>query len=107
MANTKTPADHKPPQGKPRTVTVHGVTLTIDPAIFDDLDMLEDLYAMQESADGDGAGAFRMIPFLRRLLGDDYARVKKALRDPDTGRIPMESVASFVAELMEKAAPNS
>ena len=41
MAATKTPQDHKQPKDKPRTITVMGATLTIDPAVFDDLDIME------------------------------------------------------------------
>jgi|GEM_PF-4358500 len=43
---------------------------------------------------------------LRKLCGDDYVNVKKALRD-DNGRIPFEKVGEFVQQLIEALNPNS
>ena len=37
----KQPHDHKTPKNQPKTVEVMGVTVTISPAIFNDLDMVE------------------------------------------------------------------
>ncbi|KAB8289308.1 hypothetical protein DSM100688_0388 [Bifidobacterium ramosum] len=99
------PRDHKP-AGPARTITVQGVALRVDPSIFDDLDMLEDLYDLQNAAENP-EGAFQLIPFLRRMCGDAYPKVKAALRDPATGRIPMKAVTEFMGELLEKSAPNS
>ncbi len=101
------PQDHRPAQGKPRTVTVKGISLTLDPKLMDDWELVELLYDYQSDPEGN---ALAVIPFLRKVLGDGYARVKDALRDPDTGRISGESMGEFVEELMEKlndAAPNS
>lgn len=100
------PKDHMPPNtGKPKKVTINGVTVTIDPNIFDDLDILEDLYAIQNPEDE--AGTFRIVPFLRKLCGDSYKDMKEALRDEKTGRVSMERVSAFIEELLEKVAPNS
>lgn len=106
MAKTTILEDHKPPKGSPVTVTSHGVTVTIDPASLDDLDVLEALYDMQHS-DEDPNGAFEIVVLLRKLFGDDYRRVKDALRDPETGRIPGETLNGFLTDVFEKAAPNS
>lgn len=97
--------DHKQPKDSIRHVTVHGVELTIDPNIFDDLDIVEDLYDMQH-ADSDPAGSFKIVPLLRKICGDGYEAVKTALRDPDTGRIGMEAVSEFTQELMQAVNPN-
>lgn len=43
----KQPHDHKTPKNQPKTVEVMGVTVTISPAIFNDLDMVEYLYDLQ------------------------------------------------------------
>ncbi len=102
----KTPQDHKQPKDKPQTLTVKGVEVTIDPAIFDDLDMVEYLYDLQNMAD-DATNSFAIIPFLHKLLGDSYKQVKDALKDPETGRIGMQAVGDFVTELMQKVNPNS
>ena len=98
------------PKDKPVTVTVMGATLTIDPAMFDDLDVLEALSDIQAATDGDtsGRGALAVIPLLRKILGPDgYRQMKKALTDPKTGRIPVEKVGQFLSQVMEQAAPNS
>lgn len=98
------PQDHRPPKSRPKTITVQGVSLTVDPDVFDDLDMLEDVYAIQS---GSGDGPLRIVPLLERICGDAYPQVKKSLRDPETGRIPMEKVGGWLAEVMREAAPNS
>ena len=46
-----------------------GVTLAVSPAIFDDLDMVEYLYDLQTAQEGDGTGAFAIVPFLKKLCG--------------------------------------
>ena len=84
-----------------------GVTLTISPAIFDDLDMVEYLYDLQTSQSGNGAGAFAIVPFLKKLCGPQYTAMKDALRDPDTGRVSIDKVSEFIAQLLEQVAPNS
>ena len=104
MSNTKTPQDHKQPKDKPITVTVNGVQVTIDPAVFDDLEVVEALYDMQS---GDNTGTLSIVKFLRKVFGDDYARVKEALRDPDTGRVEVEAITGILEQVMGQANPNS
>lgn len=104
---TVQPQDHRLPKDAPRRVSFDGVEFDIDPNVFDDLDVLEDLYDIQNSTN-DPNGAFKIIPLLKKILGDDaYRRAKDALRDPDTGRIGMEAVAGFLIEVMGQASPNS
>ena len=79
----KQPQDHKTPKNQPKTVEVMGVTVTVGPAIFNDLDMVEYLYDLQ------------------------YTAMKDALRDPDTGRVSIDKVSDFIAQLLEQVAPNS
>ena len=99
------------PKDQPVTVTVMGVSLTIDPTVFDDLDVLEAIADIQAASDGDttsGLGALAIIPLLRKILGlDGYRNMKKSLTDPETGRIPVEKVGEFLSQVMEQAAPNS
>lgn len=33
--------------------------------------------------------------------------MKDALRDPDTGRVSIDKVSDFIAQLLEQVAPNS
>lgn len=103
----KQPQDHKTPKNQPRTVEVMGVTLAVSPAIFDDLDMVEYLYDLQAAQEGDGTGAFAIVPFLKKLCGPQYTAMKDALRDPDTGRVSIDKVSEFIAQLLEQVAPNS
>lgn len=103
----KQPQDHKTPKNQPKTVEVMGVTLAVSPAIFDDLDMVEYLYDLQAAQEGDGTGAFAIVPFLKKLCGPQYTAMKDALRDPDTGRVSIDKVSEFIAQLLEQVAPNS
>ena len=103
----KQPQDHKTPKNQPKTVEVMGVTLAVSPAIFDDLDMVEYLYDLQTSQSGNDAGAFAIVPFLKKLCGPQYTAMKDALRDPDTGRVSIDKVSEFIAQLLEQVAPNS
>lgn len=101
------PQDRKTPKNQPRTVEVMGVTVTVGPAIFNDLDMVEYLYDLQNAQEGDGSGAFAIVTFLKKLCGDQYTAMKDALRDPDTGRVSIDKVSDFIAQLLEQVAPNS
>lgn len=103
----KQPQDHKTPKNQPKTVEVMGVTVTVGPAIFNDLDMVEYLYDLQTAQTGNGAGAFAIVPFLKKLCGPQYTAMKDALRDPDTGRVSIDKVSEFIAQLLEQVAPNS
>lgn len=100
-----TPQDHKLPKPHARPVTVRGVTFQVDPDVFDDLDVLEWLWDIQTAEEG--GDALAMIPFLRRVCGPAWRKVKDALRDPDTGRVPVESVKELMGEVMKQVAPNS
>ncbi|MCH9277205.1 hypothetical protein JS533_013195 [Bifidobacterium amazonense] len=101
----KTPQDHKLPKTSPKTAIIHGVHLTVDPDLFDDLDMLEWLYDIQNA--NNGGDALAVVPFLRKICGPAWPQIKTALRDPDTGRIPMTAVTDFIGDLMNQIAPNS
>lgn len=103
----KQPQDRKTPKNQPKTVEAMGVTLVVSLAIFDDLDMVEYLYDLQAAQEGDGTGAFAIVPFLKKLCGDQYTAMKDALRDPDTGRVSIDKVSEFIAQLLEQVAPNS
>lgn len=99
------PQDHKKPQSKkpkPVTATIQGVELAIDPLVFDDLDVLD---AMDQLNEGN---PLRIAGTLRLLTGDRFDDVRTALRDPETGRIPLEKAAEFFQDMMTAAAgPNS
>ena len=98
-------AEHTMPKAKTKTVTVQGIEVTVDPNLFDDLEVLE-LLERVNPVDGSNPDVFAFVAFLRKVLGSQYQKVKDVLRD-ETGRIPMDNVAGFVQEFMSKVAPNS
>ena len=64
------PQDHRPAQDKPRTVTVKGVALTIDPRSLDDWELMESLYDLQSDPQNN---ALSVVPFLRGMFSaKDY-----------------------------------
>lgn len=97
---TKKPQDRKPKKDAVREVTLHGVTFEIDPEILDDLDVLDALDQIQE---GNG---LRVAGLLRKLTGEKFNEMRDALRDPDSGRIPVAVASDFMGELFEAIAPN-
>lgn len=97
----KKPQDHKPKASEVQTVTIRGVSLEVSPDIFDDLDLLDALDQVQEG------NALRLAGALRAVAGEKYREVREALRDEETGRIPVKDAMEFFQEVMEKAAPNS
>lgn len=104
MSEKKKPQDHLQPKDKPKHVEVRGVGLDIDPKLFDDLDVIE---LVADVNDGTPQGSLMIVPLIKRITGDRYQDVKEALRDPDTGRVPIDAVGEFVSELMKELAPNS
>ena len=92
-----------PPDPAVTSVTVMGITLTINPQMFDDLDIVEQLYYLTSS---DEQNPFSIVPLLKKICGGQYPEVKKRLRQDD-GRIPLKTVAYFFKQVMKQAAPNS
>lgn len=96
----KKPQDRKPKKDAVREVTLRGVTFEVDPEVLDDFDVLDALDQIQE---GNG---LRIAGLLRKLTGDKFNDMRAALRDPETGRIPVETAGEFMGELFEAIAPN-
>lgn len=97
----KEPQDRKQPATATKTATISGVELTVDPSLFDDLDVLDALDQINEG------NPLRVAGLLRKLTGEKYNAVRDALRDPETGRIPVERATEFFGELMAAMSPNS
>ena len=108
----KQPADHQPKLPTPEkpvveatdeaiTVTHYGVTVVIESAALNDYELLED------SAEED---ASKLPSVLRRLIGEEQVKaVKETLRDPKTGRVPLEgprSISSWLSDVFEAANPS-
>ena len=74
MANAKSPSS-KPAKRDCYNVTVQGINVKVAKDVIDDIDLLEDLAALD---DGD---VFAFPRVCKRLFGDDYQRVKGELAD--------------------------
>jgi len=100
----KKPQDHKQKNG---VVTVKGVTVTIDPSVLDDWDVVECIADIQD----EGRTAAEKLPstvrLMRLLLGGDYARAKKELREAHDGQLTNEVMGGFITEVFEALNPNS
>ncbi|MCI1831549.1 MAG: hypothetical protein LKI88_00830 [Bifidobacterium sp.] len=101
MVERKKPADHKPAKGDPISVTSHGVTVSIDPAVFDDMILLTDLRRVQREDD-----PMLIVDVCEKVFADQYQHVLDSLRNGE-GRVPAETFTGFLADVMGKAAPNS
>lgn len=100
------PQDHRQSRNTVRRVNVRGIDIGIDPKVLDDWEFMESLYDLQADPKGN---ALQIVPFLRRLLGASYDKVKNGLRGAD-GRIDGETMGTFLTELFEemgKTFPNS
>lgn len=105
----KAPADHLPKAEKPkvekvdggRKVTLSGVSVTVANEALDDFELLDDLRAVDVDSN-----ASRLPALLRRIVGDDYSAVMDALRDPKTGRVPIQAGTGFIKDLFGALNPN-
>jgi len=103
-AAPKQPQDRKPPQKSEenRTATVDGLTVHVQTAALDDLQVVEDLATLDT---GNGLVLPRL---LRTLLGEDgYTQVKDHIRDPETGRASIQAANDFLMKLFQALNPNS
>ena len=104
----KQPQDHKPPeekkQEKPTIVTVNGVRIPVDGSQMDDLEFAETVYDM---SDDPNRNALELIPFLRKLFGDQYKTFKDAIRDKETGAVPISSLVDVLDDVLNQMNPNS
>lgn len=103
VKNVKKPQDRLPKKDAPREVVVQGVSLEIDPLVFDDFEVVD---ALDQLQDGNG---LKVATLLRKILKtpEQFAKVMDALRDGEGGRVPVDKASDFVTELMDRAAPNS
>lgn len=82
------------------TVEAKGVEVTVQEDVFDNIDVFDDLAAIQ---DGD---VFAIPRLMRAVLGGDYQRVKAALANEE-GVTTVTAITEFFGELMEKLADES
>ena len=80
-----------------------GSTIDVDvpDEALDDFEVLDDIRAVQDDNDPS-----RLPSLLRRLVGDQYREVLKALKGPN-GRVTTEAGSTFVMDLFQALSPNS
>ena len=103
MTEKKKPQDRKPKVDTVdgvSTVTIQGITVSVEKDALDDFELLDDLAKMQ---DGESA---RLASVAHRLLGDDFKTVMDGLRG-ENGRVSLEAASGFISELLTALAPNS
>lgn len=104
----KQPQDHKPPenkkQEKPTIVTVNGVNIPVDGSKMDDLEFAEAVYDLSEDPE---RNSLEIVQFLRKLFGDQYKTFKDAIRDKETGAVPISNVADVLGDVLNQMNPNS
>ncbi|BDZ40826.1 hypothetical protein GCM10025865_01250 [Paraoerskovia sediminicola] len=109
-AAAKKPQDRKPKDEKPtvkqvagaREVTHLGFTVTVADDALDDFELLGDLHSMQADED---PSYFPSI--LKRLVGaQGYRDVMDGLRDPATGRVPIQAGSEYIQSIFEALNPN-
>lgn len=103
-ATLKKPQDHKQPKDEPQTVTVNGVKIKVDGSRMDDLDFLEHFYKLSSDP---GRNSLEIIPILEGLFGDQYDQFKDAIRDKNTGRIPLNGLDDILDDVFGQLNPNS
>jgi hypothetical protein len=101
-----------------RSVTLHGITVTILDTALGDFETVDDLSllgeAFEASQRGGGsedlfmAATNRVSPLLRRLVGYEGSReVLTTLRYENDGKVEFHHAMEFVAEIMAALSPNS
>lgn len=83
------------PAKKMIAVEAKGVEVAVPEDVFDNIDVFDDLAAIQE---GD---VFAIPRLMRSVLGGEYQRVKAALANED-GVTTVTAITEFFGELMEK-----
>lgn len=78
-----------------QTVVVDGIRVTLDPAVFDDMDILETIVDIE---DGNGA---RIVTLMRRIFGDDYTRIKSELKG-NKKVLTVTAMAEWFEKMMEE-----
>lgn len=76
-----------------KKITVKGITVEVDPDIFDDIEVFEWL---AEAQDGN---AFVFPKLIKRMFGKDYAKVKEGLASED-GITKASDMTDFFAQVM-------
>lgn len=95
----KVPQDHKPVH-----VTVGGVDVTVEPKLFDDLELIMAVDDMQH-AESDDDKMHALVVVFRRLFPGQWRDVIRGLRVD--GKVSIEAAVEAITNVMKASAPNS
>lgn len=115
------PMDHLPKHAdamKPRTIEVHGITVSVDPRLLEDGEVMALLMSVQDASEettegqepdeATATGLMRdLMALFRKLLPTQWRGVLKRMRDPDTGIVNPEEPILFLQDMIEALSPNS
>lgn len=74
----------------------NGFECVVDDDIFDDMELVEDLAETEENP-------LKIRNVLNRVLGEEQKKaLYDAVRDPKSGRVPVEVVSDSLFEIMSK-----
>lgn len=104
VKNTKKLQDHKPKQG---AVSVQGIELLIPQDRINDWDVVEGVATMQDDESTPPEKLVASVRVMKRLLGDDYDKVKTGLRAANGGALTADIMGAFLTEVFEELNPNS
>lgn len=116
MAAPKRPADRQEKAVKPKvtkddtgyTIVHRGVTARIGADAFDDFELLRDLGKLQDAGKPAEVRVSLVPAVFTRLFGEtESQRILDALRDPETGRVPIQPTMTFILEVFSAVNPES
>lgn len=83
-----------------RTITVAGVQLTVDPAVFDDFELLESLAEIQR-------GDILALPTVFRAVAGDQAQALLDAIRGENGRVTATAATETLVQIMSELAPKA
>lgn len=85
----------------PNTIEVQGITITINPQILEDWEVVECMGDVNDPTLDDAAHLSATTRVMRLILGEDYQRIKKELREKNKGVLNIETMTNFLTETLE------
>lgn len=80
---------------KGKAATVAGISIRIDPAVLDDFEVVEAIADATDEELDDAAKMRAVVKLFRIVFGDDYARVKRELREAKGGSLSVSAMMDF------------
>lgn len=89
MAESKT-------KKEPKFVEVRGIRVAVDEDIFNDIEILDMFDEL------DSGNVLKLPKLLKRIFGDKWHEISKRLANKN-GRVPADTAAKFLADVMDAA----